>query len=89
MCQKSISSFAELAHGRHARQAGEPFPADDAVGLELAGIDQRPRDYGRYLAQIHLARQQVDESRACAAIGDLHDIDADLLHEQDVSQMPK
>ena len=26
----------ELAHGRQVRQAGEPFSADDGVGLEPA-----------------------------------------------------
>src|SRR5262249_27986151 len=44
-----------LPHGRQAGQAGEPFPADGGVGLELAGIDQRTGDHSRYRAQIHLA----------------------------------
>src|SRR6516225_3808458 len=80
---------AELAHGLELRQAGEPIPADDGVGLELTGPHQRPCDYSRYGAKIHLACQQIDECRTCAPIRHLRDLHAELLHDQHVGQMAK
>src|SRR6202035_2973466 len=50
---------AEFAERRQVRQAGKALAADDGEGLELAGIDQRSGDHGRYRAQVDLARQQV------------------------------
>ena len=78
---------AKLAHGWQVRQASEPLAADDGIGFDLAGLDERPGDDGRLRCQIHLTRQQIDERRTGAAIRNLRGLNAEFLHHQHAGQM--
>ena len=78
---------AQLLHRRHVRQFGGAAVAGHAERAQLPGLDEGFEVADVVRIELHLPRDQVNNCRCRAAIGNMDDLDAGALLQELTEQV--